>query len=200
MSDLFTYPEGATPLDPGDAADLIPTWVSNQNELNEVEQENIAEAMLWASRRSWSIDGFRQPWLKELHRRMFDRVWKWAGRYRRSDTNIGVPWHQIPTSTEDLLSDLREQTADIDRLPWPAAELAVRFHHRLVSIHPFPNGNGRHARLAADVVLMALDQPRFGWGAETQLAHPGPARTEYLNGLRTADGGDFTLLLAFATR
>lgn len=179
---------------------MIPTWVSNRGELNDVEQENIAEATLWASRRSWSADEFRQQWLKGLHKRMFDKVWKWAGQYRQSDTNIGEAWQQIPISTETLLLDLREQMTDVDQLPWPAAELAVRFHHRLVSIHPFPNGNGRHARLAADIVLMALDQPPFGWGAGSQIAELGPVRTEYLDALRTADAGDYALLISFATR
>lgn len=201
MSDLFTEPDGGTPLDAPDQEELIPTWLATRAELNEAEQENIAEAQLWAVGRSWSIAEFDQAWLKALHKRMFYKVWRWAGRYRTADTNLGVPWPQIQTATETLLLDLREQTSDVDHLPWLAEELAVRFHHRLVKIHPFPNGNGRHARLAADLVIGALDGPRFGWGAGAPLADTGPARAEYLDALREADStGNYTPLLVFAKR
>jgi fido (protein-threonine AMPylation protein) len=118
-----------------------------------------------------------------------------------TDTNIGVPWYEIPSATQNMLLDLREQTADIDHLPWPADELAVRFHHRLVLIHPFPNGNGRHGRLAADLVLVALGRSRFAWGAGTDLVGAGPDRFEYLDALREADStGNYAGLLAFAKR
>lgn len=199
MSDLLDSPDGATPLESGEQDGLIPSWVSTREELNQVEQENIAEAMLWAFGRPWSIDNFDQAWLKGLHRRMFSKVWKWAGRYRRSDTNIGVPWYQITSQTENLLLDLHTQTADPAQLPWPSDELAVRFHHRLVLVHLFPNGNGRHARLGADLVLAALGDTRFSWGAGYQLAEPGPVRLEYLEALREADAtGRYERLLAFA--
>jgi Fic-DOC domain mobile mystery protein B len=201
VSDLFTQLDGTTPLDTAGQVGLIPTWVATRVELNEVEQENVAEAQLWAFGRSWSVEEFDQPWLKGLHRRMFNKVWRWAGHYRKSDTNFGLPWPQITLAAENLLRDLSRQTSDIDRLPWPAEELAVRFHHRLVQIHPFPNGNGRHGRLAADLVIEALGGSRFSWGAGVPLADPGPARSEYLGALREADGNaNYAPLLEFAKR
>lgn len=187
-------------MDPSDAEELIPTWVATRGELNAVEQENIAEATLWALGRSWSTDDFDQKWLKGLNKRMFGSVWKWAGSYRQTDTNIGVAWHEIQTAVEPLLLNLRERARDPERLPWPAQELAVRFHYDLVWIHPFPNGNGRHARLAADIVVDALDGSRLSWGAGSALVDAGPTRANYLEALRDVDRtGDFTRLLAFAT-
>ena len=173
--------------------------MATRAELNEVEQENIAEAMLWTLQRRWFITDFDQAWLKGIHKRMFGKVWKWAGSYRLSDTNIGVRWYDIPTQTENMLLDLRAQTTDPGRLPWPADELVVRFHHRLVGIHPFPNGNGRHARLSADLVLIALGGSRLTWGAGSQLTNLSPARLEYIDALREADeSGSYERLLAFA--
>ena len=124
--------------------------------------------------------------IKTLHRRMFGDVWKWAGTYRRHDTNMGAHWPYISTQVRELLADVLTQTSDAENLPWPADELAVRFHHRLVVIHPFPNGNGRHSRLAADLLVHVLGRPAFTWGSEN-LSSPGDARRAYLEALRTAD-------------
>ena len=198
MTRIGEEPEGATPLDPSDQEELIPTWIATREDLNVAEQENVASAMVWALGRKWLIDDMDQGLLKELHRRMFCDVWRWAGSYRKSDTNIGASWPEIPASVENLVRDLKEQTAG-PSLAWPADEVAIRFHHRLASIHPFPNGNGRHARLAADLVVVALGGSRFGWGAGSQLSGRGPGRDEYLRALRTADAtGDHSALLAFA--
>jgi Fic-DOC domain mobile mystery protein B len=127
---------------------------------------------------------------------MFDAVWRWAGSYRETDTNLGVPWFEIQVAVEELIRDLNAQSAAGG---WSVDEIAVRFHHRLVSIHPFPNGNGRHARLAADVIVETLGGVRFEWGARAQLSDAGRARDEYLAALKCADGeGDFAPLLSFA--
>lgn len=199
--DLSAEPEGATPLEPNDAAGLIPTWIAMRGDLNAAEQENIARAMVWASAsRSMAR---RESLLTEasllaLHSRMFGDVWKWAGTYRRHDTNLGTHWPYISTQVRDLLGDVRAQTADSAGLPWSADELSVRFHHRLVLVHPFTNGNGRHARLAADLLVSSLGQPVFSWGSGN-LSAPGEARRAYLDALRTADQTfDYGPLLAFA--
>jgi Fic-DOC domain mobile mystery protein B len=199
--DLFSEPEGATPLTPEDAAGLIPTWIATRGDLNAAEQENIARAMVWASA-SRSM-GRRDSLLTEeslltLHRRMFGDVWKWAGTYRHRDTNLGAHWPYISTQVRDLLADVLAQTADPGAMPWPADELSVRFHHRLVLVHPFPNGNGRHARLAADLLVSSLGRPVFSWGSEN-LGAPEEVRRAYLDALRTADKTfDYGPLLAFA--
>jgi Fic-DOC domain mobile mystery protein B len=199
--DLFDEPEGATPLDPDDARGLIPTWVATRGDLNAAERANIAKAVTWAvtSRRMGSHDSLlTEESMKTLHRRMFGDVWRWAGTYRPHDTNMGTRWPYISTQVRELLADVLAQTADSENLPWSADELAVRFHHRLVVIHPFTNGNGRHSRLAADLLVSVLGEPVFTWGSEN-LNSPGEARRAYLAALRTADSEfDYRPLLEFA--
>jgi len=198
----FEDPPGATPLDDDDVAGLIPTWVATRGDLDTAEQENILTAMVWAftARRRWSAARIldRQT-LADLHRRMFGEVWQWAGSWRQREANVGVSPRQVVTELENLLGDVQAQTADPARLAWPPDEVAVRFHHRLVLIHSFPNGNGRHARLAADLLVVALRRPRFTWGAGGDLSSNTSARGEYLSALRTADRDyDFAPLLRFA--
>ena len=152
--DLIT-PEGATPLDPDTVAGLIP-GLTTQAELNEFEAANIAAAVRWAVRsRVLRRDLLSAEGLRRLHRRMFDRTWRWAGDFRRTQTNIGVEWHQIPIQLSALCTDTLYQREHAAFGDTPAGwdEWACRFHHRLVLIHPFPNGNGRHARLATDLLL-----------------------------------------------
>ena len=125
---------------------------------------------------------------------MFDQTWKWAGTYRKTDKNLGIQIVEIRERLAQLLGNaaywLKNKTYDVD-------ECAVRFHHELVVIHPFPNGNGRHARLVADVVAVKYGHPEFSWGS-MELTAPREARNDYLSALRTADKGDFTPLLKFA--
>jgi Fic-DOC domain mobile mystery protein B len=201
VGDLFDEPDGATPLSPEDFAGLIPTWIATRADLNLAEQVNVAKAIGWAS---GTFGPGALPKLmtdttmRRLHRHMFGEVWKWAGTYRRRETNLGIAWPQIPVQMRDLCSDVLAQTADPACLPWPADELAVRFHHRLVVIHPFPNGNGRHARLAADLLVEVLGRPPFTWGT-ADLADAGHARAAYLDALRLADSGkEFGPLVEFA--
>jgi len=187
-------PEGATPLDPDAAAGLIPA-LSTHGELNEFEAVNITDAVLWARRsRNLRRDLLAIPMLQELHRRMFDRTWKWAGKFRTSDTNIGVHWVQIGTDVKNLCDDAIFQ---ITHAVYPGDEIAVRFHYRLVTTHPFPNGNGRHARLAADLLVRREGGTAFTWGSAS-LVGDGASRREYLDSLREADGGKFERLLRFA--
>lgn len=197
MSDLFDEPEGATPLSEEDKEGLIPTWIASRADLNAAEQANIAAAITWAYGRTWTIGDFDQPALKKIHLRMFGDVWRWAGSYRKALTNVGVEFHQISPDIENLLRDLRAQTEGEHTL-WRPDEIAVRFHHRLVWIHPFANGNGRHARLGADLVAVALSRPRFSWGGGTDLGSTGNARLSYIDALRSADHGEIGPLLAFA--
>ena len=130
--------------------------------------------------------------MRLLHRRMFDRTWRWAGEFRRSNKNIGVDWPTIPVALRELLLDVRHW---LDHSTYGAREGAVRFHHRLVMIHCFANGNGRHARLCADALLVGLREARQEWGAE--LDNPSDARKQYIAALRAADQGDYAPLLAF---
>jgi Fic-DOC domain mobile mystery protein B len=186
---MFTEPEGATPLDEEDMQGLLRTDIALRSELNLAEAENIASGQMWAfSRLRTPAQLLTRAAMGELHRRMFGDVWRWAGAVRQRQTNVGSPPYRVVTDLEDLLLDVRAQTADPARLAWPPDELAVRFHHRLVSVHPFPNGNGRHARLAADLLVVCLGQPRFTWGGPGHLTDATTGRTRYLSALRMADG------------
>lgn len=195
MTDLRSSRAGQTPLDPSEIEGLVPSSIATQAELDVAEQEAIALALPWALGRRRAPTGvLTQPFLKQLHARMFKGVWSWAGEYRRSARNLGVDWRTIPEAVEILLGDTRNW---LEREVFPPDECCVRFHHRLVAIHPFPNGNGRHARLSADVLLVGLDAPRLTWGAGLQVSQA-EIRNVYLNALRSADNGDPSALLAFA--
>lgn len=189
----FEYPAGATPLDPDEAAGLLLTHITTRGELDRWEQDNIIEAMAWLDRTK-PTDILTEEFVKALHRRMFGTVWRWAGRFRQSDKNIGGPWHQVPMGLKHLFDDARLWLDLRAEAPDP---MAVRFHHRLVSIHPFANGNGRHARLMADLLLEnVLRCPRFTWGS-ADLSQAGNSRERYIAALHAADGQDYAPLLAF---
>jgi Fic-DOC domain mobile mystery protein B len=192
MAVELDHPPGATPLDADELANLIPGHITTQGELNEWEQLNIAQGERWAHRQRKEIldEGF----VRQLHRQMFGETWRWAGSFRKSDKNIGVDWLRIGVELKQLLDDVRYQ---LEHGSFPADELAIRFHHRLVVIHPFPNGNGRHARLMADLLAMRLGRPRFTWGSAS-LIDPNEARRRYIAALQSADTRDIAPLLAFA--
>lgn len=188
----FEYAPSATPIDPDEAAGLIPAHLTLQRELNEYEEANILEATEWlfARRRGDPLDpGF----IHAVHARMFNQTWKWAGEARRSDKNIGVPWNQIALHLHQMLGDVRYQ---IEKKVYAPHEISGRYHHRLVAIHVFPNGNGRHARLMADLLLTDLAGQRFEWGRESLIA-ASEVRARYIAALRAADSGDCGPLLAF---
>ncbi|MGH8225249.1 MAG: mobile mystery protein B [Gammaproteobacteria bacterium] len=188
-------PEGAddasTPLSPEEQADLIPSYITLRRELNEAEQANILEAEQWALARRRDVLDMRL--LTDLHRRMFGNVWRWAGKFRNTERNIGVEPAQIRPDLQQLLDDSRFW---IDTGTYPPDEIAARFHHRLTQIHPFPNGNGRHARLATDLLLVSLGCSRFSWGQEN-LVDATETRQAYIAAIRAADKHDLAPLLEF---
>lgn len=188
----FTYAAGATPIDPDEAAGLVPTHITTQAELNTWEEANIVAGEMWAFRRkSVVVD---ESFLRTLHLKMFDQTWLWAGKFRSSNKNIGVDSHQIAVKLRNLLDNTRYQ---IDHQAFGADEQAIRFHHQLVWIHPFPNGNGRHARLMADLLITQLGGKRFSWG-QSSLVAESDNRSNYLAALRAADAGSYADLLGFA--
>ena len=189
-------PGGATPIDPDEAEGLIPSHVRTRDELNTWEQANILEAAMWIQR--MRKPALHEPTIREVHRRMFDRTWRWAGFYRTSDTTIGAYWADVPVRVRDFIEDGRYW---LEHQVFPVDEAALRLHHRLVKIHPFPNGNGRHARLWCDLLLRQNGRPPFRWRAE-ELDHAGDARDRYIHALRRADDEDFAELFALflATR
>lgn len=193
MSDpLLPTGDGHTELTEDDRVGLIPSHITTRGDLFAAEQLNIDRAL---RRRPPPIrrlldDGH----LRRLHRDMFGEVWEWAGRYRRRETNIGIDPRQIQVSVRTLVDDA---IAWVDNDTYQPDELAVRFHHRLVAIHPFPNGNGRHSRIAAEYLVMALGRPRFAWGGGLDL-NTEDVRAIYHRALQRADAGEIDDLMAFA--
>lgn len=185
--------EANTPLTGEEREQLIPSYITMRAELNEAEHIGIADATRWLFSHN-RRDILNDTVLQDLHHRMFSEVWRWAGQYRRSPRNIGVEAYRIGTEMQQLLGDVRYQ---VEHQSFPADVIAVRFSHRLVWIHGFANGNGRHSRLAADYLAVKLSQPRFSWGRNS-LVDPGTTRTNYVDALRKADQKDYSALLAFA--
>lgn len=187
-------PVGASPIDADEAEGLIPGHIHTRGELNAWEQQNIIEAARWV--RTATEPALRESTILGLHERMFDRTWEWAGRYRTSEKNIGVCWADIGVEVRKFVDDgaywLEHDVSSVD-------EAAARLHHRLVLIHPFANGNGRHARLWCDLLLKQNGRPMFSWSSE-ELDWAGESRERYIEALRKADGGDFGPLLGLLLR
>jgi len=192
VDDLFEQADDATPLTPEEQRELIPAHIAYRRELNEAEQENISRGQDWAFARRRNL--LTEKFVTDLHKQMLGDVWRWAGKFRRSERNLGIPFYEISVALRQLLDEAK---AWIEYKSYPPDEIAVRFHHRLVHIHPFPNGNGRHARLMADLLVMSLGGERFTWGsAEVQAV--GDARGRYIAALKAADNHDIGPLLLFA--
>ena len=189
--------EGNTPLTDDEAEGLIPSHVTTRAELNQWKAVNIARAQARYGRRT-GINVLDSEFLRTLHRRMFEHTWKWAGTFRRSDNNISPhAWHNVPALLHDLVENVRAQYDASVKADAEVDAIATRFHHELVRIHPWPNGNGRHARLATDLLCAQWGRPAFTWGGGANLADGGNARVAYIDALRQADRGDLKPLLRF---
>lgn len=199
MTGLISEPDGATPLTDAELNGLrLP--LLTRAELNLAEAQNIGRAVSWlfSPRRLRPEAVTREAWLKTLHRRMYGEVWTWAGQYRTTDRNLGVPYWQIRVAMHNLEADARAWLADTTSGRYGDDECALRFGYRLVVIHPFPNGNGRWSRLTSDALVLALGGPRFTWGGAS-LIEPDVLRGKYIAALQTADTDrDFRPLIEFA--
>lgn len=181
-----------TPLTAEEREQLIPSYITLRHELNEAEQVNIGDALRWAyARRRDVLD---QDFLSELHRRMFGDVWRWAGQYRTTARNIGIDAYRIAVEVRHAIDDAKYWIAHEVYAP---DEIAVRFSHKIVAIHPFPNGNGRFSRLLGDLLAEQLGQRAFTWG-RANLVDAGQTRKLYIEALRAADSHDVAPLLGFA--
>lgn len=192
MTDLDQKIVDATLVPADKRADLLPSHVTLRRELNELEQANILIASVWALQRRH--DPVSESFIRKLHRRMFRKVWRWAGKYRTANTNLGVDYTLIQPRLHEVLDNTRFW---IDNNTFPLDEIAVRFHHALVSVHPFPDGNGRWSRLMADVLAARLGCSRFTWGGG-DVGDTGAMRQKYIDALKAADNHDLAPLLAFA--
>jgi Fic-DOC domain mobile mystery protein B len=188
------YPKGATPLDSDEMEGLKFKHVTTREELDHLEQANIEKGLRWLSRHK-NPDVLSERFVRELHKKLLGEVWKWAGTFRKTEKNIGIDPTQISVQLRVLMDDARFW---VENATYTPVEIAARFHHRLVYIHCFPNGNGRHARIMADEVLMKLlGKEPIDWSAGYQLQTMNQRRDEYILTLRAADVGDYGPLLAF---
>lgn len=197
MGLTWEYIKGQTPLEEEEKEGLLIPSISTRAELDEFEQQNIENAIAFYTGKNIKIEKFfSEKFVREVHRKMFGDVWRWAGQFRKTDKNIGVDKWQITTSLKGLLDDAQFW---LDKQVYKPDEIAVRFKHSMVSIHCFPNGNGRHSRLMADILIDRVCKQGlpFSWGGST-IKENGLAREEYLKALRRADGGDIQPLLHFA--
>lgn len=190
------YQDGQTPLDEDEKEGLKIATIATRGELDEFEQQNIEQAILWTLKRKFKPEAiFTEDFVRNVHKRMYGDTWAWAGDFRKTNKNIGVDKWQIPTDLHLLLADAKYW---MENKTFSPDEIAIRFKHRIVSIHCFPNGNGRHSRLMADIIIEKIfSLPVFTWGA-ANLVKVGDQRMEYLKALKAADNGDMEPLIQFA--
>ena len=192
----FDYAQGQTPLDEDEKEGLLIPSIATRAELDEHEQQNIEQAIQWLFNKSFTEQNvLSAQFIKDLHKKMYGNVWKWAGEFRKTEKNLGIKKTQIAAQLKALIDDAGYW---IKYKTFPPDEIAVRFKHRLVSIHCFPNGNGRHSRLMADIIIeKLLNRPVFSWGA-AKLIKKGDPRITYINAIKAADAGDIKPLLKFS--
>lgn len=190
------YQDGQTPLDEDEKDGLLIPSVTTRGELDEFEQLGVENAVNWLTKRKISPQKIlTQEFVKDLHKRMFGKIWRWAGEFRLTNKNIGVDKYMIGIELKKLLDDCHFW---IENKTFSEDEIAARVSHRIVFIHPFANGNGRHSRLYADTLVHnGLGKPYFSWGS-INLVKPGEARTQYMQALRYADNQDYAPLIKFA--
>ena len=190
------YIDGQTPIDEDEKEGLLIETIATKGELDEFEQQNIEEAMQWVFGRKFKArDVFTEKFICHLHKRMYGNVWSWAGEFRKTNKNIGIDKYLIPVELKVLCDDAFYW---VENETYPPEEVAIRFKHRIVSIHCFPNGNGRHSRLMGDIIIEKIyGQDPFSWGAGN-LVKAGDTRTTYLQAVKAADQGEYTPLLTFA--
>lgn len=194
MSDLMHYPDGATPLDPDEITGLRHKHITTRGELDELEQANIDEGLQWLKKQN-NVDVLTESFVRKLHKKLFGKVWLWAGLFRKTEKNIGIDPIQIAVQLKQLLDNANYW---VKHDTYPPKELAARFHHQLVYIHPFPNGNGRLSRIMADALLTkVLNKPAIDWADGYKLEKMNERRNQYIAALRKADGHDFIDLLKF---
>ena len=190
------YKDGQTPLDESEKDGLKIKSITTQGELDEFEQLNIEKAVEWTILTKLRPEMIlTENFIKDLHKRMYGDVWKWAGQFRRSEKNIGISWTQIGIELKNLLDDTKYW---IENKTYPPEEIAIRFKHRIVSIHCFPNGNGRHSRMIADIIMESIfGRELFTWH-QSNMVKANETRKEYINALREADNGNVNPLIEFA--
>ena len=195
----FHLIDGQTPLDEEEKEGLLIPTITTRSELDEFEQQNIEYAIKWTMGRKFKTDQIlTEDFVKLVHKKMYGDVWAWAGEFRKTNKNIGVDRSMIAMELHNLLGDCKFW---IEKGTYSSDEIAIRFKHRIVQIHCFSNGNGRHSRMMGDLIIEKIfDKPVFSWGANSDLAKAGGVRSEYIHAVKAADGNDLSGLLDFARK
>jgi Fic-DOC domain mobile mystery protein B len=190
------YGEGQTPLDEDEKEGLKIKTITTQGELDELEQLNIEKAVEWTIHANLKPNKIlTEKFVKDLHKRMYGDLWKWAGEFRRTEKNIGIPWIQIGVELKSLLDDTKYW---IENKTYSPEEIAIRFKHRIVSIHCFPNGNGRHSRMMADIIMESIFKKEIFTWHQSNMVRADETRKEYINSLKEADNENINPLIEFA--
>ncbi len=194
----FKYEHGQTPLDENEKEGLRLKSITTQEELNEFEQLNVEKAVEWTIRVRFKPEKIlTEKFIKDLHKKMYEDVWKWAGEYRKTDKNIGICWTQIGIELKNLMDDTKYW---IQNKTYSQEEIALRFKHRIVTIHCFPNGNGRHSRMMADIIMESIfGKEIFNWHT-SNMVKADETRKDYITALREADKGNINPLIEFAKK
>ena len=192
----FVYKDGQTPLEEEEKDGLNIKSITTQGELDEFEQLNIEKAVEWTIHTNLKPENIlTEKFIKDLHKKMYGDVWKWAGEFRRTEKNIRIPWTKIGLELKNLLDDTKYW---IENKTFSPEEIAIRFKHRIVSIHCFPNGNGRHSRMMADIIMESIfGNEIFSWH-QSNMVKANEIRKEYINALKEADNGNIKPLIEFA--
>lgn len=192
----FDYKDGQTPLAEEEKEALRIKAITTQGELDEFEQLNIEKAVEWTIRTKFKPENIlTEKFIKDLHKRMYGDVWKWAGKFRQTEKNIGISWIQISLELKNLLDDTKYW---IKNKTYTPEEIAIRFKHRIVSIHCFPNGNGRHSRMMADIIIESIfGKDIFSWH-QSNMVKANEIRKAYIDALQKADNGIIEPLIEFA--
>jgi len=190
------YKKGQTPLNEEEKEGLLIKTISLQKELDEFEQLNIEKAIEWTIHTNLKQDRIlSEKIIKDLHKKMFGDVWKWAGEFRKSEKNIGIKWPQIGIELKKIFDDTKYW---IENETYPPKEIAIRFKHKIVQIHCFPNGNGRHSRMMADIIIESIfGKEIFTWN-NSNMVKGDKSRKKYIIALKDADNGNIKSLLKFA--
>lgn len=196
MGLALKYISGQTPLDEEEKNGLKIKSITTQSELNQFEQLNIEKAVEWSILTKFKTEKIlTEQFVKDVHKKMYGDVWSWAGKFRKSDKNIGIHWTQISIELKNLLDDTKYW---INNKTFTDEEIAIRFKHKIVSIHCFPNGNGRHSRLMADIIMESIfKKEAFSWN-RSNMVKTDETRKKYISALKIADNGDIIPLIEFA--
>jgi len=192
----FKYQDGQTPFDEDEKEGLKIKSITTQKELDEFEQLNIEKAIEWTIHANLKPEKIlTEKFIKDLHKKMYGDVWKWAGEFRRTNKNIGINWTQIEIELKNLIDDTKYW---IENKTYSPEEIAIRFKHRIVAIHCFPNGNGRHSRVIADIIIESIfGKEIFTWHNSNMLKAD-ETRKSYILALKEADNGNIIPLIEFA--